>query len=554
MSCGLTEGRRGNREGWKRISPLSPVRTLKISGLLLTWTARNSELILNQFGFDLRSRASESRRLSPNDRFEGKLRPMMAKMGSPKNANRASTVRSPERVVLVDGLGQLKSRDQRVNQAGPYEIHLIPFGGEFIIYRPLRHLAFIGNHALAEYLKRKAAGDLPGHIPTDLDTFLDSIGFWKGDLKCDDLLGMGEVRPAHAVLLMTNRCNLRCVYCYADAGTSPKQEEMSWPIAQAVIDQAIANAQAPGCGPAGLTFHGGGEPALHWELLKRCVRYARERAPDCRVSMSTNGVWSQSQERFICEHFTEVSLSMDGTWAVQNSQRPFANGKGSSAAVRKTMAALDAAGVNYGVRMTVLPDSVAQLVEGVKLICEQSRAASIQVEPTFTSSRGVYSDIDPGFAEAFSSAFMDAWRFGVHAGRQVYYSGARPWVIAPAFCLAPVRAMVATPSGQLMTCFEIFTGEHSQAGVFQVGSVRNGRVEYNPTALGKFLEREAKRRAECRECFCYWHCCGDCATRRQSDPGMDSGRCQATRAITCELLAAYIAEGGGVWQGYRETN
>jgi len=175
------------------------------------------------------------------------------------------------------------------------------------------------------------------------------------------------------------------------------------------------------------------------------------------------------------------------------------------------------------------------------------------VEPTFTSTRGRYADIAGRFAEEFSERFMEAWRIGRDAGRQVYYSGARPWVIAPMFCQAPLKATVATADGRLVTCFEVFSERSNLAGSFTVGGVRNGRVEYDRAALRAVLDAQQTRRQECVDCFCYWHCCGDCATRRPGGRQSGQGRCQATRNITLALLLDYMEEGEGIWQGLREA-
>lgn len=431
-------------------------------------------------------------------------------------------------------------------------LYTIPFQDQFLIYRPLRRLAFVGNAALANYARRRLEGPI-ADTSEEIDRFLESIGFWRPELPCQELPDVEQLRPTNAVLLMTNRCNLRCTYCYADGGASPTVEEMPWSVAQAVIDAACRHARLAETCPPGLTFHGGGEPTLHWELLTRCVRYAREMAPLCQVSMSSNGFWTAAQREFICEHFSQVSVSMDGVPSVQNAQRPLPDGSSSFPRVWENITALDAARVNYGVRMTVLPQSVEQMVEGVRLLCEGTGAAVIQIEPTFTGARGVYSDLAHEFAAAFSEAFIEAWRVGLAAGRTVYYSGARPWVVSCTFCAAPLKAMVATPGGQLMSCFEIFSGTHSSAGAFQVGRVDAGRVFYDSAALCAFLAAQQQRREACRECFCYWHCGGDCATRQQGAVRPDSGRCHVTRTVTRELLAAYIADSDGVWQGIPET-
>jgi uncharacterized protein len=433
------------------------------------------------------------------------------------------------------------------------ELYTIPFQGQTIIYKPRRHLTFIGNAALARYVCRRK-DNVSGEVDEGVERFLQSVGFDGPELECR-AMRLGETLPplTGLVLLMTNRCNLRCIYCYANAGEESAVSEIDWPTAQVAMDFVLTNARQPEAEPPSITFHGGGEPTLHWELLVRAVEYAKER--DCRThfSMSSNGVWSDDQCRFICQHFSNVSLSMDGTAAVQNRQRPRAGGGETFPLVLEGIRAMDTAGIDYGIRMTVLENSVDSLPEGVQFICENTKAKAIQIEPTFTNRRGHYADIGEHFANVFSDRFMEAWRIGRNAGRSVYYSGARPWVIAPLFCLAPLKALVVTADGRLVTCFEMFSEQNMLADQFTVGRIRDGHVAYDRPALAAFLEEQQKRRQECVDCFCYWHCGGDCATRRPGRREASEGRCRATRNITLGLLLAYMEEGQGVWQGLREV-
>lgn len=439
------------------------------------------------------------------------------------------------------------------------DIYFIPFAEQRIIYNPLRRLAFTGNQALVDYVRHR--NDSPQKADADVEQFLSAVGFDEPLLECPafDIPNNGPA-PTCAVLLMTNRCNLRCVYCYANAGSESKTVEMTWPTAKSVIDYVIANAavaspnQSSDAEPPSLMFHGGGEPTVHWDLMVRCVEYAKERDSRTGFSMSSNGVWSASQRRFICRHFQNVSLSMDGVPSVQNVQRPTDGGGETFETVMESIREMDAAGVEYGIRMTVLEDSVELVPEGIRFICQNTRACTIQIEPTFTDSRGHYADITTDFADVFADRFMEAWEIGRQVGRQVYYSGARPLVVAPLFCQAPLKAAVATADGRLVTCFEVFSEQSPLAGGFTVGRVNNGAVEYDRHALQAFLDVQQRRRKECEDCFCYWHCCGDCATRRPGKRSDSEGRCRATRKITLALLQNYMADGGGFWQGLRETS
>jgi len=437
--------------------------------------------------------------------------------------------------------------------SGVPEIYAIPFGGKSVIYRPRRHTAFVGNGALVRYVLERGLEPAARADP-DIEQFLREAGFDRPALACPLPQLDSRFRPTDAVLLMTNRCNLRCTYCYANAGDEPRPADMSWAVAKAVIDYVVGNSRHAGAQAPSLTFHGGGEPTVHWDLLVRAVAYAKAVEPCTRISMSSNGIWTEAQRRFVCRNFADVSLSMDGVAEVQNRQRPRTGGQDSAADVWQSIRALDEAAVEYGIRMTVLPESVDRLAEGVRMICRDTKARAVQVEPTFTSSRGQYSDIDCGFADAFSERFMEAWRVGRAANRQVYYSGARPWVIAPVFCQAPLKAAVATADGRLVTCFEVFSELSTLAGGFTVGRIRDGRVEFDRASLQAFLDEQQRRRQECVDCFCYWHCCGDCATRRPGGRTANAGRCRATRNITLAMLLAFMEESGGLWVGLRDAS
>jgi uncharacterized protein len=198
--------------------------------------------------------------------------------------------------------------------------------------------------------------------------------------------------------------------------------------------------------------------------------------------------------------------------------------------------------------MTTTMDSVARLPESVAWLCEQTRAEAIQVEPCYTSIRGAYEDPAPTHAQAFVDAFLAAFEVGARAGRCVFYSGARPSTLTASFCRASEDALIVTPDGDVVTCFETHDRRHPLTEQFVIGRATPERVVFHPDAIQAFAERQRERRAACRGCFCYWHCGGDCASRCLSSPRSDRVRCQVNRAITLDMLAWYVAAGGGVWR------
>jgi uncharacterized protein len=428
------------------------------------------------------------------------------------------------------------------------DVHFIPFGEQFLIYCPLKRLAFIGNQALVDYLEGRATTPDFTRAQPYIEAFLDQTGYWESDVVPDAPRKLSASRPAMAVLLMTNRCNLACTYCYAAAGTQPPVD-MPWPLARAVIDTAVSNASANGDSRFGLSFHGGGEPTLNWTVLEPAVAHARAQPLPCDITLASNGVWSPRMSEFICANIDSVTVSFDGVGAVHDEQRPRPSGGGSFESVLRSIQALDAAEVSYGIRMTVTPANVERLPDGVRLLCRETNVRAIQIEPSFTVARGVYADPTTEAGGRFVTAFLSAARIASEHQAFVSYSGARPWVIAHAFCRAPTEALIATPEGRLVACFEATGDDHPYADEFTIGCVTPDGVEHDPVAYERFQHRQEGRRSECGECFSYWHCCGDCSSRAMVSSAPSSVRCHVNREITKALIASNIEREGGVWTG-----
>ncbi len=433
------------------------------------------------------------------------------------------------------------------------ELYTVPIGDKVIIYRPLLKLAFIGNEAMARLAKELASGGpLPEDLPSSVGDYLERIGFLAPDPPPPPPREPGY-RPTNAVLLLTSRCNLRCIYCYANAGEE-KIENLSPDLARTAIDHVYHNARSLGRPRFQLTFHGGGEPTRLWKTLESAVDYARAKDLPCHVSLVSNGVWSDSQRDWIIPNLNELTVSFDGGPETQDRQRPLASGGGSFQAVMKSLNKLDEQGFRYSIRMTALAPWRGRLAEDVDFLCRETGCRRIQVEPAFNSERGEYDSPQPEEAEDFCAGFLQAFDVAQRAGRRLVYSGARPWLLTHSFCSSPYGGLVVNPAGELVTCYEVTSPRHPLAGLCTIGRIEDGELHVEAVARGAVLARMDARRAVCRDCFNYWHCGGDCHSKTLY-PGADtepitSTRCQINRYILTEMLLRYMAEAeDGVYRG-----
>jgi sulfatase maturation enzyme AslB (radical SAM superfamily) len=81
---------------------------------------------------------------------------------------------------------------------------------------------------------------------------------------------------AKITMSLTNKCNLRCIYCYAKTGMD--YTTMTWEVAKDAIDSVIGEAVQNCEKKFGITFHGGGEATVELKFLRRCVAYIQEQA------------------------------------------------------------------------------------------------------------------------------------------------------------------------------------------------------------------------------------------------------------------------------------
>lgn len=418
---------------------------------------------------------------------------------------------------------------------------------KFILFRPMKSIAFVGNRAMVNLVEVLDRGEMPDQ--PEAVQFLRKIGFLEPDPP-SPAIGRAVFEPSSAVLLMTNQCQLRCVYCYAGAGENVK-EEISFETAKTVIDTVVKNAQKRQEKQFSISLHGGGEPVKAWQVLKASVEYARRQPLKADITLTSNGIWSRAQMEWIVANLNGISLSIDGSPETQDRQRPTLSGKGSSAIAMRTVRELDRLGFNYGVRMTATAPFTS-LAADVRYLCENTHCQSIQVEPAFNTGRSGHAQPTEEEGRAFVQEVLKAYDVAEAYQRRFYYAGARIGWVTDVFCAAPYNALIVTPGGDVMTCYEITTRDHPFAELSMIGRVENGEVRLNLEKRSELHRLIRERRENCRDCMCYWSCAGNCYTRA-FEPGENGhlvygGLCEITKTLVKELLLRKIAQGNGVWR------
>lgn len=180
------------------------------------------------------------------------------------------------------------------------------------------------------------------------------------------------------VLLLTERCGLRCTYCFQ--AHEPKR--MTAEIARRAVD-AYLDREISGFLPRLNIVFFGGEPFLELDRIEEVVPYARKRCRRARkqieFSATTGGtVCSPRLERIVRDARMSLLVSFDGDERA-SSFRPFASGRPSYALVARNLRRMATWDVPVTVRMTFHPGSL-DLVANIQHVLDLG-VSSVALSP-----------------------------------------------------------------------------------------------------------------------------------------------------------------------------
>ena len=437
------------------------------------------------------------------------------------------------------------------------DLFMIPWADKYIIYVPLKGLAFLISSGMVNLLNRIKAGEALGNFAENENEslkFFKELGIING--KVDKLPFPQEenLAPLYVTIFLTTRCNLRCIYCYASGG---EKDDLTIPleIARSAIDLIIKNALLENKKMVGIGFHGGGEPALAGTELRHCAEYAQRQASekDLKISLSiaTNGIIEEEKLDWIMDNFSGINLSLDGPEDIQNYNRPMAKGGGSFCKVMKTVKRMNDRNFPYGIRATVTDKSVPYLDKIVEFFASTCRAKRIHFEPTFNCGRCLTTGIGSPSPESFIENYRKAEEVANHAGISIFYSGARLDTITNAFCKAAGSSFCVTPDGDVTSCYEVCTRDDPRSETFFYGKYDGEKKEFvfSEVKLDYLRRRTVDNIGFCKDCFCKYHCAGDCLAKASDGKDLmtikNTTRCKINQSLTLDQILKILEMGEG---------
>ena len=365
-----------------------------------------------------------------------------------------------------------------------------------------------------------------------------------------------DFRPAQVTLFPTNRCNLRCSYCYAYGGEGGGAHEplvtMDLDVAKRAIDLVAHNAKelaAEGKPYRNflVSIHGNGEPFCAYDLVREIVWYGQDVSEKLDFPVvfnaATNGVLTEEQLDFVIANFGSVNISFDGLPEFQDANRPLAGGAGSFAAADRTMRRLGEAGVNFGIRTTVTAEMVERMADIVEFIAgNYPMIEQLHFEPVWECGRCATSSDAMPDSQVFVENYLAALSVAARHGVRLVFSGARQDMLVDAFCKVSSGSFTVTPTGDVTACYEVSYRSDPRSERFFFGAFDHelGNFVFDQDKLAKLSQLNVHNISYCNDCFCRWHCAGDCAAKVLDGINLEdhrgSVRCIISRALTLNQI------------------
>lgn len=342
-------------------------------------------------------------------------------------------------------------------------------------------------------------------------------------------------KPTGIMLSLSNLCNLRCVYCYAEAGRiQPKT------LAENVINQSIKKifeyAVETNEKTVEIAFHGTGETLVKWNDFVKAVSFSKSIKPEqveIEFSLVTNGtLLDVDKATFLANHSFFVSLSMDGIQTVQDKQRPTASGKGSFDNVINGIKALVRADVAFVVRSTITGDNINDMPEFVQL-CADLGVKQISLMPFSAVGSGATAGITPLDAKLYVDNYLKSKEIAKRNDIHLSMAGTQIDKVNTYFCGVIGSNCVVTPEGQISTCSRITKASDSLASKFIIGEVNKSGFSIDEAKANELIHLNLYSYNYCQTCFAKYVCTGGCPHDRLSSNNnmMPAHWCEIVRNV-----------------------
>lgn len=430
----------------------------------------------------------------------------------------------------------------------------------FVVDTDIGHILYAPFDGVVASVSAEVASDLRSSASPSAETLLflrDAGLLLPADTRARALQGAWDetFHPTGVVYMVTAACNLRCTYCYADAGDYPVNlynRQMAMDAAKFVVDNSIEL----GNKTSYLNFHGGGEPTVDFDFIQTIVSWTREYARQAdsqlhvNASMVTNGLITHDKAKWIADNMDSVQVSHDGPASINDLQRPTLKGGPSSSRVREVIQFLTGKVPDLMIKSTISRAAVPKMAEISRYLCENFELPRFHLGPVLGTGRGrsiVFGEPD---AQEFVRGYYAAQAVADEFGKTIVVSGALSTFpnVRRTFCGVTDPNFSLTSDGHISSCYEIMYDDDKRAPHAYYGRYNREtrKFDVDGRRIAKLRLHDVNKITKCQDCFAKWQCAGDCQARwYNSQTGdLETGtdvRCDINRTLIRDRLLEIVS-------------
>lgn len=371
-----------------------------------------------------------------------------------------------------------------------------------LIYAPIADAMLLVSHDEADALEQAVERPDESEWAEVVETLLAGIPAAQRSSKVnhvDEFLLM--------YVLPNYTCNFSCSYCFSAKGRSAKALDKAH--LKAALDYFIDSNRVSSKRLA-ISYLGGGEPTLSWDVVKFGLEYADQRAREHGIEMMTTMVTNGSRitdemVTVLSEHNVLVRVSFEILEDIQNLQR------GQYPAVCRGLDRLSKSRRKPMVRSMITPDNVRRMSEMIELLHERfPYVEQVLFDPI--TSKETFHEVEAtrAFYDAYYTHFLEARRLGQHYGIEVACAPLRNLnMVVERFCTGE---FCLTPEGTITLCHQISSPNESNYSNYIYASVNaEGKMEIDDEKFQKLIDTHTiYSNPRCKDCFIKWNCGGGC--------------------------------------------
>jgi uncharacterized protein len=359
-------------------------------------------------------------------------------------------------------------------------------------------------------------------------------------------------RLRRLILNVAQTCNMECRYCYADCGDyGGNGILMDKNVMTGAVNHILKEY------PEGIdrvSFFGG-EPFLAFDIIKQTISYInyacdKKNLVKPKYDSICNGTLLDSQQTvdFICENFSNLTISIDGPSYIQNCARPMRNQRDSYELIRKAVEKIKKHNLVLNAAMTISNCHIKAFNDGETLTSWKDVLYSMGFD--YVTYNLVHTDVE-NFAITDEKALKKMITGDVREETARFMNGDHPERFPNAYykilyaiiskkytdeCGCGLHQIFVTADGEYYPCQFFYNQRFCKVG--KIGKLDDAlRAEIHRTSTRDNVD-------DCKKCplrmICTIWCSGSAVEHSHSIGAIDQLDCRAYKAVFGELLKFFV--------------